>query len=157
MTSIREELGIPDGVRFRWRYLWAGLGAAALAAVLLGIAGWGFGWFGKGVEVVSAGNVSEQHRAVIEDWEALQASARNACSASTKVGEGSPTFVEDPALAYAATYRRLVVDYNRRQQNNFEAGIVGPAGYPKTVPALDQGPNTDWCAVADRLEQSITR
>lgn len=44
--------------------------------------------------------------------------------------------VESPAFAYGATYRGIVVDYNRRQKNIFEAGLVGPSGYPKEVPNM---------------------
>lgn len=38
----------------------------------------------------------------------------------------------------AAQYRKIAIDYNRRQANLFEAEKVGPPGYPKQAPTLTQ-------------------
>lgn len=124
----------------------------AVAGVVFGLFRFVGGWGKTASDVVSGPNVKAQHTAVIEDWESLKASANNACTAQGAVqAENSPTMVEDPAFAYAATYRGIVADYNRRQDNLFEAKIVGPAGYPTDVPSLDLGPETDWCSVATTL------
>lgn len=118
-----------------------GLGASALGLAL--------GWFERGVQVVSPQNVTEQHRGIIQQWEAMKVSASNACSA-VEQSEGnskSPTMVEDVTLAYAATFRNSVAEYQRRMDNLFEAKIVAPSGYPSDVPFTDLGPDTDWCQV----------
>lgn len=131
------------------------VGVAALtivAVVVLTVVGFAMKWGQTAVDVVSPANVKAQHSAVISGWESLQASARNACSVgSVQTDENSPTFVENPVVAYEATYRSAVVDYNQRMENVFKAGIVAPAGYPDRVPNLDIGPDTDWCSVADQL------
>lgn len=122
--------------------------------IVLGIIGSIFGyvhsWGNEAARVVSPVNVTEQFDAVITDWQDMQAAADNACNAQTAAKRTSdPVMVEDPALAYAATYRRIAVDYNARQQNIFKAGKVGPPGYPKTAPVVPaQG---DWCGVSDNL------
>lgn len=95
---------------------------------------------------VSAPNVAEQNRAIIEDYESLEAAAANACGAATAAKQdGDPTLVEDPALAYKATYRRIRVDYNRRMANLYEAqavrGLPLPSNlksYPKVAPTVEQ-------------------
>lgn len=120
--------------------------------IVLGVLRFVGGWGKTASDVVSGPNVKAQHTAVIQEWESLKAAANNACTAQgATAGTGSPTMVEDPAFAYAATYRTIAADYNRRQANLFEASLVGPPGYPDTVPALDVGPDTDWCAAATTL------
>ena len=109
-------------------------------------------WGNEAKKVVSPANVTAQFDAVITDWQDLQAAADNACGAVTAAKQsGDPTFVEDPAAAYAATYRRIVVDYNQRQQNIFKANKVGPPGYPKVVPPV--GAKPDWCSVSQSLAE----
>ena len=97
---------------------------------------WG-GWLNKAAEVAGPQNVSQQYALVIEDWESMQAAAANACQAE-KGTKTNNTIFEDPGLAYDATYRKIAVDYNRRQANIFEAKIVGPRGYPDRAPTLEQ-------------------
>lgn len=125
---------------------------AALAAIVaLTVAGWGLGWFNRGVEIVSVKNVEKQHYQIINDWEALQAAAVNACAATdSETNSKSPTLVESTGLAYEATYRNIAVEYNRRQQNLFEAKIAGPSGYPREAPKTDA--STDWCELAESLQ-----
>jgi hypothetical protein len=118
-----------------------GLGVIA-AIVVLSVAyipaHFALGWFSTAANVAGPGNVTEQFHAVIGDWNAMQAAAGNYCQAKdTPQGPNSPALVEDPAFAYAAQYRHITVDYNERQNNIFEAGVVGPNGYPKNAPSLD--------------------
>lgn len=134
------------------RVVFALIGAILAVGVLGSLIGLASGWWNAGVQVVSASNVKEQYAQAINEWESLKTSAFNACSAqSAETDENSPTFVEGPELAYAATYRRSVVEYNSRMKNIFEAKLVGPSGYPREVPRLDVGPTTDWCSVSEEL------
>ncbi|WP_159795764.1 hypothetical protein [Puerhibacterium puerhi] len=134
------------------RLIWSAIGIFVAIAVGGTLLGFGLGWFNRGVEVVSPTNVTEQHRQVIGKYEAMQAAANNACSAQrSESSEDGPTLVEGPELAYAATVRSIAADYNRRMENLFEAKLVAPAGYPDEAPFIDQGPDTDWCAVAADL------
>jgi len=127
----------------------AGIGIFLVIGIVVGVAGFVGRWWDRGVEVVSPENVTEQHRGIIQQWESMKVSASNACSA-VQQSEGnskSPTMVEDVTLAYAATFRNSVAEYQRRMDNLFEAKIVAPPGYPTDVPFTDLGPNTDWCQV----------
>lgn len=106
--------------------------------------------------VLSIKNVREQRTAIIQDWQDLLVATGNACGASRKPpSEQSPTFVEGPEFAYAATARKARVDYNRRQNNLFEAEKVGPPGYPSTVPDGPQmdSAEPDWCEIAAHLHE----
>ena len=129
-----------------------------VAVVVLSIIGWFTNfvglWGSEAATVVSPANVTQQYAAVITDWQSLMTSADNACSAQTAAkSDGDPTMVEDPALAYKAVYRRIVVDYNSRMTNIFQAAKVGPAGYPRTIPAFVEttDPKGDWCVVSAKL------
>lgn len=137
-------------------FILKGVAALVVLAAVFGVIGWFGGWFGKAADVAGPENVERQYTQVIQDWEALKVAADNACAASNTPREaGDPIMVEDPAFAYAATYRRVVQDYNRRQKNIFEAGLVGPAGYPSEVPNLAEAkePNPQWCKVSAKLDQ----
>ena len=136
-----------------WKILGLVVGVLVVISIVFGVLGFFGSWANEGKRVISPDNVKEQHAAIIEDWEASITAARNACSVGDpKKEEGDPVLVESPALAYAATYRQNVVDYNSRQKNLFKAKLVGPPGYPKQFPQLDEGPKTDWCDVASELE-----
>lgn len=122
--------------------------------VILGLIGFGMKWIGTAVEVVSPDNVITQHEQVIQGYEAMIASAGNICvvqeSAEKEEDSRSPLLVESPTLAYEATFRNIVSEYNQAQDNLFKAKIVAPAGYPKSV-AVKSLDTTDWCTVADQL------
>lgn len=111
-------------------------------------------WFDTAVEVVSPDNVITQHEQVIQGYEAMIASAGNICvvqeSAEKEKDSRSPLLVESPTLAYEATFRNIVSEYNQAQDNLFKAKIVAPAGYPKSV-AIKNLDTSDWCTVADQL------
>jgi len=107
--------------------------------------------------VLSIKNIREQRTAIIQDWQDLLVATGNACGASRKPPtEQSPTFVEGPEFAYAATARKARVDYNRRQNNLFEAKKVGPPGYPRTIPdgALMDSANPNWCNISADLHET---
>jgi hypothetical protein len=129
----------PVRTGIRW-----GLGVIAVVvvlAVVIGVIGWIGNWFNTAAEVAGPENVKAQYHAVIEDWNAMEAAAENACGAENSKGSRqSPTLLEDPALAYKAKYRQIVVDYNRRQANIFEAKVVGPSfnEYPQRAPTLTE-------------------
>jgi hypothetical protein len=145
-----------------WWRTFAGLlgivvAVVVVVAVVFGVLGFIGAWGGEAKRIASPANVRQQHTLVIQDWEAAQRAADNACGAQDAAPRGpdAPTLVEDPAQAYAATYRNIVTDYNRRQRNLFEAKLVRPAGYPGAIPASLQpvGPKADWCAVSAGLRE----
>lgn len=115
----------------------------------------GGGYKDEAVRVISVDNVKEQKTALIRLYNEAQTAADNACNVgNAPKDENSPTFVEDPALAYKSTYRKIVNEYNRRQDNLFEARKVGPGGYPKRIP--DLAPQDDMCAVSANLQALYT-
>lgn len=108
-------------------------------------------WVGEGKKVVSAPHVTEMHELVISHYNSMIAAANNACNAITTAGnDRSATLVEDPAMAYKATFRAIQTDYASAMDNVFKAGLVGPPGYPSAsqVKAID---TTDFCAVGEDL------
>jgi hypothetical protein len=128
-----------DPVKTTGKWLALAVTAIILLAIALGIGNFACGWFNKAAEVAGPENVSAQYAAVIEGWESLEAAALNACAAKNNPDTES-TLIEDPAFAYAATYRKIAVDYNRRQKNIFEAKVVGPDKkvYPEEAPTLEE-------------------
>lgn len=133
-------------------------GVAVASAALTGltacdVAG---GYVDKAKQVGGADNMEDQYKRVMTDFNALQTSADNACAAQAeaKKDDSDPTLVESPALAYAATYRKIWVDYNTRMNNIFEAQAVGPVGYPRHIPDYTGGSNrADFCVIGDKLVQ----
>lgn len=125
--------------------------ALGLVFTFLGLA---FGWIGAGAKVVSADNVRTQHAVVIGHFNAMDASAKNACTvqkSATGSSDRSPTLVEDPMLAYSATFNSIAADYNSAVDNNFKAGIVAPSGYPESV-YINSIDTEDWCTVSKQLQ-----
>lgn len=146
MTRIDDEADRfeqrPVRTGLKW---WVVIVALVTAMVVVaGVAGFALNWLGAATDVVSPTNVKEQYAAVIEDWNALEASAENACGAEDAAhSQQGPTLVEDPALAYKAKYRSIAVDYNRRETNIFEANLVGPSNCgardcPRLAPNLSE-------------------
>lgn len=118
---------------------WAAITLAGVLAATLFFGAIGFvaGWFNTGVDIVRPANVKEQYAQVIQSYKALEVAAQNVCAAKgVKPDPNSPTLLEDPNFAYVATYNNIKVDYNRRQNNIFEAKLVGPKGYPRNAPDL---------------------
>lgn len=133
-----------EGGRFENRPLRTGfkwlIGIVVLSlaiSAIFGVASWVSSWGGEAKRIASPTNVREQYTEVIGDYKAMEQAAINACDAVASKGASSdPSLIEKPDFAYRATYRRIAVDFNRRQNNLFEAGIVGPHGYPKDAPSL---------------------
>lgn len=104
--------------------------------------GFACGWLKTGADIVSPENVTKQYREVIGQYKKMEAAAERACSAvksaSSPESKASPQFLEDPKLAYENAYTQLLPDYNRRQQNIFESELVGPKGYPRQAPTLEE-------------------
>lgn len=127
----------PVGTTIRW-----GIVLIFVCTVLIvvgGVAHFALGWLGAAADVAGPDNVKTQYATVIEDWNAMEVAAQNACAAeNTPDSKQGPTFLEDPSFAYAAQYRHITVDYNRRQNNLFEAKVVGPGGYPRVAPSLEE-------------------
>ncbi|HTU15661.1 MAG TPA: hypothetical protein VMF31_10710 [Solirubrobacterales bacterium] len=117
-----------------FKYTAAAIGVFLVVFLGLSALGFGLSWFNTGKDIVSPENVKTQYAAVIEGYESLEATAANACAATG--AETDNTLLEDPEFAYAAQYRKVAIDYNRRTANVFEAGKVGPPGYPDRAPAL---------------------
>lgn len=135
------------------KIVFSALGIFLVVALVVWALGFVFSWWGAATKVIGPQNVSQQFQLVINDYQSLQTAAANACDvtqAGSTADPNNPLLVEDPTLAYAATYRRIAVDYNRRQSNIFEAQKVGPSGYPKEVPVT----TTDWCTLVDTLQNA---
>lgn len=140
--------------RFAGKWIAIILGIVIVLGGITTVTGYALDWWSAGKDIVSVQNVKNQSYNVRENWNTMIATLGNACSADRKAAQGDPTFVEDPALAYAATYRKLRADYNRAQDNPFENGVINAGGYPKHVPVFE-GPEIrpvpDWCAVEKLL------
>jgi hypothetical protein len=123
--------------------------------VVVSLLGLVLGWFKAGTDIVGPGNVKEQYQVIIDDWNALYVAAENACTVGAPEKEqGDPVFVEDPAMAYAATYRRIAAQYNSHMQDIFRAKLVAPEGYPDKIDIAEtRGVNPDWCLVSQRLDE----
>ena len=136
------------------RVLLTVVGVTVVIGATMSVVGLATGWGGKAVKVVSPANVQKQYAVIIDDWNSLSKAAYNACMAQGATPDpNSPTMVESPALAYAATYRNIQAHYNSAWDNVFKAGLVGPAGYPRHVDTFPEltGPNPDFCAVSMKL------
>lgn len=130
------------------------LGLVAGAAIIFTVLGLAMGWFKTGTDIISADNVKQQHEHVIGHYESLIAAADNVCAAQGEVetDSRSATLVESPAMAYEATFRNIVVDYNSAMDNLFRAKIVAPPGYPESL-AIKDLDTTDWCTVSSQLHE----
>lgn len=136
------------------KVIWSTIGI--LLAIILVVGGLNYigAWGSKAAEVVSPQNVQKQHEVVIDHYNSMIAAAGNACtvqqSAAKEKTSKTPVIVEDPTLAYAATFRRIVSTYNSSVDNLFKAGIVAPPGYPKSVD-VNSIDTTDWCMVEGQI------
>ncbi|RLP73657.1 hypothetical protein D9V32_14090 [Mycetocola tolaasinivorans] len=136
------------------RSVWWLLGLVIAVLVVLALLAFGGRWGQKALDTVGPDNVSKQYAVIIENWQSLSVTADNACLAqSAASGAGSPTLVESPALAYAATYRNVAARYNAAFADVFKAGLVGPPGYPREIPSYPEavGASPDFCAVSSNL------
>jgi hypothetical protein len=145
----------PRGRRTGPGLLLALLAAIFVVVVLVSGCSTAAGYVQKGQDIISADNLEEQHDRVIREWRSLTTAADNACAAQAEQDRDpdAPVLVEGPALAYAATYRTVWAEYNARTENIFEAGFVGPLGYPKDIPNFVTGPTPDFCQVSVKLAE----
>jgi hypothetical protein len=130
------------------------LALCLMLAAFGGILGLFLGWFSGTKNLATFEHSKEQVTAVLSDWTALQAAAQNVCdveAAGSKDEEGDPLIIEDPALAYKATYRTIEQRYNRRMGNFFEAYVTRKIpipgefrGLPETAPTL-KAAQDEWC------------
>lgn len=115
------------------------IGIVVVLVVVGTIVGFVGNWFNADKAVFEPANVTKQYHFVINDYKAMEQQAEIVCEIKAKkTNESSPTFLEDPTLAYANKYRQTETDYNTRQNNFFEASEVGPKGYPSTAPTLQE-------------------
>lgn len=136
------------------------LGAVAILAVLglvvgaiFGITNWVGSWGNKAADVVGPQNVEKQYNVIIDNWESLTKAADNACAAQASAGSTDTLLVESPAFAYASTYRTVRAKYNQAFANVFDAGLVGPPGYPREIPNWTSGENPNFCTVSTQLAE----
>lgn len=109
--------------------------------VIGGFFGFLHSWGSKAAEVLGPQNTDAQFTALYGDMESMRVAAQNACQVKDAAHTGnSPTFLEDPTVAYAARYRGIEADYNRRFENIFEASalLIKPGDLPKRAPTLEQ-------------------
>jgi hypothetical protein len=95
-------------------------------------------------------HVKEETNAILALQEDMRQAAANACNAKDAAGDvDSPTFVEDPAMAYKANYRRLKAEYDRRMENFFEAALSRKVPLPYGIHDLPRRAPTLTVAIAD--------
>lgn len=132
----------PKRTALRW--LFGIIAVVAIVTVIGGVTGLLFDWGGETKRLVGPDHSREQVTRVLDLWEKMPVAAANACGAIDAARSGaSPTFVEDPALAYKARYRTMAADYNRMMGNFFEAALTrrlpipdGLGGLPRRAPTL---------------------
>lgn len=125
--------------------------ARELAAVIVGliaivivfiVAGFAFGWFRTGVEVISPANVKEQWAFAYSYDRSLGALAGTWCSAKqAETTETDPDYRSQritQRLAYENQYRSVEAQYDAALANAFKAKLVKPSDVPTVAPTLDQ-------------------
>lgn len=129
----------PGWVTLKWAF-----GIFAIVAALIvagGIFGWWFDWGAKVGEVTGAQNTDAQFTALQDDYQSEIAAVQNYCAArdSDQGSTDGNVIVETPAFAYRARVLSIIADYNRRQDNWFEAGglLISP-DLPRHSPTLEQ-------------------
>jgi hypothetical protein len=128
-----------------WRWFW---GIIIVLFVVLPIISFAFGWVGdwgkSAVDKTRPAHAGPEVTRVLTLWEGLPQAAQNYCSATGATAENpnppkkpkssdDPVLVEDPGLAYAATYRSQEREYDRRMENFFEAYITRKVPIPGTI------------------------
>lgn len=118
------------------------IGFLALGMVLIVLAAWVFGWFGKGLEKTSANHVEAQWTTAYSNYSSLKAIAANACSAKKLAdGEVDPAIKAQRQSQFAAqeqNYNRVAGQYESAMANAFEAKLIKPADLPRTAPTISE-------------------
>lgn len=121
------------------RWLLILIAVIAVVSIIGGCAAWIGGYGSEAKRVTGVENVRDQNTQILDLWENMDAAAQNVCDVgSQKKGEGDPTFVEDPTLAYKATYRKAAAEYNRRMENLYEAQAVRSLPLPSNLRGLPE-------------------
>lgn len=106
--------------------------------VLLGIVGFIVSWIGAAAEVVSPDNVRQQYALAYQDYNALQATAQNACvirdAVKNATSDDEKTQRESQLLAVQTNYNNIASQYEARMQNIFQAKKVKPTDLPFQAP-----------------------
>jgi len=129
-TSVTEH-----PVRSSAKWFAVALVIGIVLAIVVGVINWFGAWGGTAAKLTGPQHTEEQTTAVLDDWTSMKAAAGNVCDAKASAGNG-PTLVEDLALAYRATYRRIEADYDRRMSNLFEAYVTRNLPLPGTLRGL---------------------
>lgn len=137
----------PLRTAFKWL-----LGVALLLLLVMAILtpfNAGFAWLQEGARIAGPDNSREQTTAVLDDEKGMVAQAGNVCDIDRAGNTASPNDPQivggSPRFQYAALYRRLKADYDRRMANFFEANVTRSlpipsalGGLPKEAPPLEQ-------------------
>lgn len=134
----------PIRTTFKWFFVLIAI--VVLIALIIGVVSWIGSWGSEAGRVTGVQNTREQVTRILEDENSMVAAAENACDVKAAAKkDGDPTLIEDPVLAYRATYRKIEARYNARMGNIFEAYVTKGNPLPGTIhnlprkaPTLDQ-------------------
>lgn len=118
------------------------LGIVGGAIVGILILGWALGWMGGITRVGSVDNVRDQYADGYRNFEALKASARNACRAQNAVERAvdanERTQRQTQLVGQEQNYERIAASYNAAMADAFRAKYVKPADLPQSAPTLEE-------------------
>lgn len=124
-------------VRTSFKWFLGFIAVCIVIGVVIGGVMWISSWGAEAGRVTGVQNTREQVTKILQADADMIASAENACEAKTAAKTSDdPTLIEDPTLAYRATYRRIEADYNARMNNIFEAYITAKNPLPGTINQL---------------------
>lgn len=124
-------------IRTGFKWLIGIIAVCVTIALIVGAVTWITSWGAEAGRVTGVQNTREQVTKILQADADMTAAAENACEAKTAAKTaGDPTLIEDPTLAYRATYRRIEADYNARMNNIFEAYITAKNPLPGTINQL---------------------
>lgn len=134
------------------RWAWKIVFVVIALSLVLGVIGFFGSWWSASVDTVRPANARLQTTEVLKEFEALNVAAANVCdvvAANANPSASDPTLIEDPALAYKATYRNIAAEYDRRMENFFEAANVRNLPIPNGIGKLPRRAPTLKEALAD--------
>lgn len=115
-----------------------GIGIFVILVMAASIAG---GWFDTGARIVSAGHVEDQWRTAYDRYNALRATAAQACDMERIVAESTgeaQTQRQSQLLALRQNYVRIAGQYDAALADPFRARLVRPRDLPANAPTLSQ-------------------
>lgn len=111
-----------------------------LLVVVVLVFGFAAGWLSLPFDLFGRPNVQAQWTWAYDQYESLQATAQQICTAEGAVQsaqtESERTQRTTQLIAYEQNYARLAADYDARMRNAFEAGLVAPPDVPRRAPTL---------------------